>query len=121
MTDIEFAVQIVLPLATTIATCVIGYLFKKIKQHDEARKNEEAKKLKEAVARDEALRAGLLALCRDRILQGYRYYRHVGGISTQDLETMNKLYSAYHALGGNGTITTVWTKINKLPLKEGED
>ena len=116
----EHFLQIIVPLISTVATCVIGYLFNKLKRHEEDRESAEDKRISEAVARDSALRAGLLALCRDRILQGYRYYKRNNGISAQDLETMNKLYSAYHNLGGNGTITTVYQKILQLPLKEGE-
>ena len=113
-------VQLIIPLISAAATCVIGYLFSKLKRHDEQREIEENHRLDEISKRDEALQAGILALCRDRILQGYRYYKHKGGISAQDLETMNKLYSAYHSLGGNGTITTVYDKIQELPLKEGD-
>ena len=116
MNDIEIVLQIILPLVTTVGTCVIGYCFSKLKQRDK----EEAKRIAIANARSEALRVGLLALCRDRILQGYRYYKRNGCISAQDHETMSKLYNAYHALGGNGTITTVWVKIQDLPIKEGD-
>ena len=116
----ENVLQIVVPLVSAAATCVIGFIFNKFKNREEKREAEEDRRLNEAIARDEALRAGLLALCRDRILQGYRYYRSKGGISAQDLETMQKLYFAYHALGGNGTITKVYEKILDLPLKEGD-
>lgn len=100
----EEMAQLVIPCISAIATCAIGYLFNKFKKREDAREADEDKRLKEAIARDKAHRAGLLALCRDRILQGYRYYKRNNGISAQDLETMNKLYAAYHALGGNGTI-----------------
>ena len=117
--------EIALSFTTATATAVIGYLVFRLKQHDERRSIEEKERRQEAAelerrrqAEYEALRASLLALTRDRILQGYRYYRKNGGISAQDLETMNKLYIAYHALGGNGTITAVHDKILGLPLKE---
>ena len=116
----ENVLQVIIPLISACATCVIGYLFSKLKQHEEKREAEEDERLKETIARNEALRAGLLALCRDRILQGYRYYKKKGGISAQDLETMQKLYNAYHALGGNGTITKVYEKILELQIKEGD-
>lgn len=116
----ENVLQIVVPLVSAGATCIIGYLFNNFKKREEKREAEEDKRLKEAIARDEAQRAGLLALCRDRILQGYRYYKKKGGISAQDLETMQKLYYAYHGLGGNGTITAVYEKILQLPLKDSD-
>ena len=101
----EFAFQIIIPCVSATVTGVVAYLLNKLKKHEKEREDAEDKRIKEAAARDEALKAGLLALCRDRILQGYRYYKRNGGISAQDLETMSKLYNAYHALGGNGTIT----------------
>lgn len=115
-----------LSVISTIATSVIGYLVYRLKKKEED-KNEELKKQRKEAALQaekqkqeaEALRVSLLALIRDRILQGYRYYRREHGISPQDLETMTKLYMAYHALGGNGTITAVYDKIKALPIKEG--
>ena len=109
MEDILQIISILAPIISACTTCIIGYLLKKLKKIADKREIEE-----------EAIRAGLVALCRDRILQGYRYYKQHNGISVQDLESMNKLYKAYHALGGNGTITTVYKKIQQFPLKEGE-
>lgn len=117
--------EVGLSIASTCATAVIGYLMYRLKKHEERKEAEEAERHKKEIERanqqkkeNEALRASLIALTRDRILQGYRYYRKQGGIDTQDLETMAKLYAAYHALGGNGTITTVYNKITALPIKE---
>ena len=118
-------VEIGLSLISTGATSIVGYLIYRLKKKEEAKEAEEQKRYKEEAQRikqqkeeAEALRAALLALTRDRILQGYRYYRREGGISTQDMETMSKLYAAYHALGGNGTITAVYNKITGMPIKE---
>lgn len=114
-----------LSIVSTIATAVISWLMYKLKKHEENKEAEAQQRHVEELARitqqkieSEAFRASLLALTRDRILQGYRYYRQQGGITTQDLETMAKLYDAYHALGGNGTITAVFQKITALPIKE---
>ena len=121
----ESSLEIGLSLLTTGATSVIGYLMYRLKKHEEQKEEEErvrrqAEEAQEKRRQEEynAIRASLLALTRDRILQGYRYYKREGGVSAQDLETMNKLYAAYHALGGNGTITAVHDKIVALPLKE---
>ena len=109
--------QIVLAVVPAAASAVIGYIFHKLKKRDELRYSLEEKRDKEIAAREQAINQSLRALCRDRILQGYRYYKHHGYISTADLETMTKLYDAYHALGGNGTITAVYDKICQLPIK----
>ena len=115
-----------LSVISTIATGIISYLVYRLKKKEEDKDEELKKQRKEAALHvekqkqeAEALRVSLLALIRDRILQGYRYYRRENGISPQDLETMTKLYMAYHALGGNGTITAVYDKIKNLPIKEG--
>ena len=114
----EVTMQVVLSVITTIMTGVIGWLFHKLKKHEEKREFLEKKRLDEIVAQEKAVNDALCALCHDRILQGYRYYKKHGEISPTDLDTITSLYNAYHALGGNGTITAVYEKIVELPLKE---
>ena len=112
--------QIVVSLISAIITGIIGYIFYKLKKATEEKSANEEKRLQAILKREEAINEALRALCRDRISQGYRYYKKNGGVSTQDLETMSKLYSAYHNLGGNGTITVVYEKITALPIIEGD-
>ena len=112
--------QLSLELLLMLATAIIGYVFHKLKKRDEQRDKEDAERNNAIEIREEAINQALRALCRDRILQGYRYYKRNSGISTNDLETMTKLYNAYHGLGGNGTVTTIYDKICELPIKEGD-
>ena len=121
----EHLVEATLSIVSTIVTAIISYLMYRLQRHQENKDAEmekqreaEVKRIEQEKKKSEAIQASLLALIRDRILQGYRYYHGQGGISTQDLETMAKLYAAYHALGGNGTITTVYNKITNMPIKE---
>jgi hypothetical protein len=107
--------QIILSLVTATASGFVGYFFYRLKKYEQ----EKIREMRELVKRDSAVNGALRALCRDRILQGYRFYKQHGEISTQDFETMDKLYRAYHDLGGNGTITAVYEKILQLPIKEG--
>lgn len=117
---IEPSLQMLIAVVPVIATGIIGYFFNKIKQRDEAREAEEKRRAKSIREREEATNQALRALCRDRIIQGYRYYKRHDGISTADLETMTKLYNAYHGLGGNGTISAVYEKICELPISGGD-
>lgn len=112
-------IKIFLSIIPAIATGAIGYIFYKIKRYNERREAADEKRAAAILLREEATGAALRALCRDRILQGYRYYRQRGYVSTQDFESMTKLYNAYHSLGGNGTISAVFDKICALPLKDG--
>lgn len=111
----EITVQIILSTVTAIVTSLAGYFLYKIKK----REFEKEKDIEKILIKDKAINESLRALCRDRILQGYRYYKQNDGITMQDLETMTKLYKAYHNLGGNGTITAVYEKILNLPIKAG--
>ena len=113
-------IQFILLIVPAIATGVISVLSYKIKTWNDKRELAEELHTKNILAREQATNDALRALCRDRILQGYRYYKAHGGISTFDLETMTKLHEAYHALGDNGTITAVYDKICALPIKEGD-
>lgn len=112
--------QIFLAVVPAVATAVISYIFYKIKKRSERREEAEQQRAVDILKRENATSVALRALCRDRILQGYRYYKHNGGVSAQDLESMTKLYNAYHDLGGNSIITTVYEKICALPLKEAD-
>ena len=114
----EHTLTICLSILPALATGIIGYLVHKLKKHEEEKEQETERWQKQQQIEYNAICAMLIALGHDRILQGYRYYKRNGGISPQDLETMTKLYEAYHALGGNGTVTMVYEKIKELPIKE---
>lgn len=116
----QIQMQIVVSLISAIITGVIGYIFYKLKKATEEKSANEERRLQAILKREESINEALRALCNDRILQGYRYYKKNGGVSIQDLETMSKLYNAYHNLGGNGTITAVYEKISQLPIIEGD-
>ena len=111
--------QIILSVVTAIATTCAGYFVHKLKKQYDTQKAEEQTRANDILTREKATNEALRALCRDRILQGYRYYKQHDGLSTADLETMTKLYNAYHSLGGNGTITAIYEKICELPIKGG--
>ena len=115
---IEPSLQMLIAVVPVIATGIIGYFFNKIKQRDEAREAEEKRRAKSILEREQATNQALRALCRDRIIQGYRYYKRHDGISTADLETMTKLYNAYHGLGGNGGIEKLVLEFKNLPTSE---
>ncbi len=123
----EHFLEVGLSIIATGATGVFSYLVYRLKKHEERKDREDELRRQEALKTEQRrqaeydnLRTALLALTHDRILQDYRYYKRNGKISTQDLGTINKLYAAYHALGGNGTITAIHDKILELPIKDGD-
>ncbi len=65
---------------------------------------------------NDALKAGLQALLRDRIIQAYNHYvDDRGWIPIYALESINTCYKSYEALGENGVIDGLMEQLNDLP------
>ena len=63
------------------------------------------KRQKDAEKRQEALKNGMQAILRDRILTSYYHYHDKGSITLHGMENVEAMYKSYHGLGGNGTMT----------------
>ena len=84
-----------------IAGAVISYIFALYR----AKKRE-----------NDALRAGVQALLRDRIIQAYNHYVcEKGWIPIYAKESINACYRSYEALGDNGVIDSLMEQLNELP------
>ena len=121
----EIFSQIILPSITTILTGLISFFFYKFKKYEERRTLEEERKKKELALREkkriedfDSIHCALLAICRDKIIEICKVSKQKKQISSRDLETLNKFYTAYHKLGGNGTITAIYKKVLDLPLEQ---
>jgi hypothetical protein len=56
------------------------------------------------------------ALLRHQIVRDYEYYSRIGTISLHALRSVDELYRAYHAMGGNGFIDQIMKGMSKLPV-----
>lgn len=84
-----------------IAGAVISYIFALYR----AKKRE-----------NDALRAGVQALLRDRIIQGYNHYVcEKGWVPIYAKESIDACYKSYEALGDNGVIDSLMEQLNELP------
>lgn len=95
--------SIISTIITVVAVPAIGCLYKKYKQAD---------------ARQKAVELGVQALLRDRIVQSYYHYEERGWITLHGLENINAMYKEYHALGGNGTVTSLVNSIRELDVRD---
>ncbi len=68
------------------------------------------------VRQNRAVRDGLQAILRDRLLQSYRKYEEQGWADSDDRQNWENMYRQYHALGGNGVIDDVRVKFFALPI-----
>lgn len=69
----------------------------------------------------QAVRFGVEALLDDRIVQLYGYYAAQGYCPIDGRRSLEKLYNAYHALGGNGTNTDLINQIRGFPVEPPEE
>lgn len=63
-----------------------------------------------------AVKRGVQALLRDRLLQGYKFYRVQGWADEDDRNNLENVYIQYHALGANGVMDDLRKKFLELPL-----
>ncbi len=74
-------------------------------------------RLKQREAEDTAIKNGLLAVLHDRLYIECGKCIEQEYISLDDMENIKHLYSAYSALGGNGTGTALYNRAMALELK----
>ena len=64
------------------------------------------------------MKEGILAILHDRLYQVCRFYIHQGWIDVESMKNVEYLYDSYHDLGGHGTGTELYNRVNSLPIKE---
>ena len=62
-----------------------------------------------------AIKKGIQALLRDRLIQGYKYYRHQGWADEDDRSNLENVYAQYHKLGANGMMDDLRARFLALP------
>ena len=58
---------------------------------------------------------GIRALLRNDIIKAYNKCEERGYCPIYEMENIEEMYTQYHALGGNGTITELVERIQDLP------
>ena len=92
-----------------ILTIVINKTTHKIEQNAEANRRETG-----------AIKDGMKALLKDRLIQGYKHYiNDVGYADEHDRENLENVYKQYHALKGNGDMKDLRKTFRKLPFVQG--
>ena len=88
----------------------------KYAEEEKYRHERERRAIKEAQEQESrAIRDGLCAVLRDRIIQSATYHEERGYVPLRDMENMSLMYQAYHNLGGNGLVTKVYKEVLELP------
>lgn len=63
-----------------------------------------------------AVKKGVQALLRDRLIQGYKFFRIQGWADEDDRSNLENVYIQYHKLGANGVMDNLRQKFLDLPL-----
>ena len=64
---------------------------------------------------NDALKEGVQALLRDRIIQAYNHYSDKGWIPIYAMESIEACYASYEELGENGVIDNLMRQLRELP------
>lgn len=69
----------------------------------------------------DAIKLGIQALLRDRIIQSYNHYQEKECCPIYALENVTALYTQYHNLGGNGTVTELMERLKDMPTEKRKE
>ena len=75
------------------------------------------RKLKQAKAEQDAIKAGMLALLRAQLVNDYQKYSERGSAPVYARENFENVYKQYKALGGNGVMEDLHGKFFDIPVE----
>lgn len=88
----------------TAVLAALSWLFKSLRDQ-----------LAEERKKNEAIAEGVQALLRESIVTSYNKHQDKGFCPIYAKDSMKKVYSAYHNLGGNDVATELYSKLLKMP------
>lgn len=91
---------------SSISVALWGYLIAKIKKY---------------YAETNAVKLGLQAILRDRLIQAYRTCSQQEYASITDRDNFINMYKQYHNLGANGVMDDIHDKFLELPTEPKRD
>lgn len=103
---LEYIPQIVVTVCTSALTAVLASVWKKQKT---------------ILSRYQAVNDGMKCLLRLEIIRDCSHYLAKGYVPVYAMDNIRESYDAYHALGGNGTITKMVDELKKLPTRKEDE
>lgn len=87
-------------------------------RHLRAKQKQTEAKQQAAEDKQCAVERGMQALLRDRLVTAYYKYKDKGYITLHGLEAMDLMYTEYHNLGGNGTVTRLMEDMREMEVRD---
>jgi len=120
--DFSFVLEILPPLGTLGMTLFCAWFGKQLDRREKEReqrfqeRHQEAEKVKElsyatALGLQSLLRNDIINLHKECVKNGYKKHYY-------DVQNMERMYDAYHKLGGNGLVTEIYDKFRNMDLIE---
>lgn len=104
--------QVVFMIISSVLSIVVAYLGRKITKEQDSRD-----KAEEQIAKEEsALKTGIRAILRDRLLYVCLQCERRGAITIEELENLADIFRSYEDLGGNGAAKKIYQDTIELPL-----
>lgn len=101
----EYILQIVVSVCTSALTVVLAAVWRKQKT---------------ILTRYQAVHDGMKCLLRLEIIRDCSHYLEKKCVPVYAMENILESYEAYHALGGNGTITKMVEELKQLPTRKDQ-
>ena len=101
----EFIVRYWLQVLFSGALGLLGLGMKKITSELQREKKDQ-----------EAIKMGVQAILRDRLIQSYNFHMSLGYCEIHDRDNIINMYTQYHNLGANGVIDNLIDEISVLPI-----
>lgn len=102
--------QLILSIVPSVLLAVVSFLLGRANKI--ADKRDEAEK--KAIANSVAIKDGVCALLRVQLIEYHDRYNAEGKIPHYVMDNYTSMYDAYHALGGNGTVTAMYERLKRL-------
>lgn len=113
----ETIITALIAAVATITVAVIEAKASRRRKQEDERHEQLVKMDEERANRDEAMMLGMKALLRGQIVDFYyTYHNQSRHISLERKRELDEMYTAYHALGGNGTITQMYDELKSSDI-----
>ena len=108
----EAIITALIAAAATITVAVIEAKASRRRKQEDERHAQLVRLDHERTERDDAIALGMKAMLRGQIINFYdQYHNQSKPLSVERKKELDEMYAAYHALGGNGTISQMYKNL----------
>lgn len=107
------AISVISSIVTGIVGVAVAWIGRRMAKSEALRDKAEQEREKTGLA----MREGMMALLRDKLIDGMNTAQKEGYAHLYEVENINHMYNAYTDLGGNGVVTQMHERFSRLPIR----